>query len=82
LPNHKTDFITSVVERGWLINSTTPNSNHVIVGLKSCLDNIFSVLLSDSWLKKIDWDEVGAFSKDRYPVNFKIEMSTCCFRLA
>ena len=73
LPVHKTNFITSFVERRGLVYATTPNSNHIVIRLNGSLDDVLTVLISNSGFKQVDWDEVSSFHKYRNAINFKVE---------
>jgi hypothetical protein len=81
LPNHEASLISLLVEIIRLVDTTAPDSNHVIVGLDGCVDDVGAIFISDSRLKDVDWDKISSFGKDGRAIDFEIEASSVWSRL-
>lgn len=77
LPDHKAKFITSFVEGRGLVDTTTPNSNHVVIRLNCCLDDVLPVLIGNPGFKQIDRDEISSLHKYRDVVDLKVKHRRC-----
>lgn len=82
LPDHKTCLISLLIKIIRLVDSTAPDSNHVVVGLDGCVDDVGAIFIRNSRLKDVDRDKVSSFGKDGRAINFKVEVSSVWSGLA
>ena len=76
LPYQDPIFITQIIKFVILVNSATPNPDHVHVYILCCLNEIFVFLFCNPGQKIILWDIVGPFHKDRNSIKFYIKTFT------
>lgn len=81
LPDHQTVAVAFIVELCWLVDSATPDSDHVVVRLNRSLNYVLSVLASYSVLEQVDWNEISSFRENGHVVNLEVEQSVFSFGL-
>lgn len=66
MPNQKSELITQIIEDIVFKLTSTPNSDHVIVCIKSILESLIidQRVLQSSWHKHIRWNIVSALHED------------------
>ena len=82
LPDHETCLISLLIKIIRLVDTTAPDSNHVVVGLDGRVDDVGAIFIRNSRLKDVDRDKVSSFGKDGRAINFKVEVSSVWSRLA
>ncbi len=73
LPDHKAKFVANVVKDVRLINAAAPLAHHVHVGIARGLQDLAIPFGRDPAGKTIERNNVGAFGKNRNPVDHEGE---------
>jgi hypothetical protein len=64
-----------------LVDSASPDSDHVVVRLNRSLNYVLSVFASYSVLEQVDWNEISSFRENGHVVYLKVEQSVFSFGL-
>ena len=81
LPNHNSMLITQIIEDIVLIDTSTPDAQHIHVYTGGIENRPFIILGSDARQEVIRRDVIGSFGKNRTPVQLYIESMPVLIRL-